>query len=295
MSTRATETVTEAGARRVIEAAAWKARSMGVAVVIAVTDPAGHTLALDRMDGAPLLSIDVAGDKAWTVSAFGKPTSWWMDTLAEKPYLEALGANNRLMPVRGGVPLFSQGRLVGAVGVSGGSGEQDEAIARAGAAALESAALTAQGMEDTIRGYFDACNSGDAGAVAAFFTADAVHYFPPGMYEGPFVGAETIGRRWAEAVANLGSMWTVDQVLCDPVTARAVIEWTHFKTRTGTILRGDEWYVFDPVTGLIEEVRAYYASPQDPSLNRLEIEGLDYAGRGYPLEPPFRREGGEGG
>lgn len=290
MSIRTTETVTQAGARRVLDAAVWKARSMGVAVVIAVTDPAGQTMALERMDEAPLLSIDVATDKAWTVSAFGQPTSWWMDTLAQKPYLGALGGNNRLMPVRGGVPLLGDGRLVGAVGVSGGSGEQDEAIAQAGAAALGSSALTAQGMEDTIRAYFDACNSGDADTVAAFFTPDAVHYFPPGMYEGPFVGAETIGRRWAEAVVNLGSIWTVDQVLCDPGTARAVIEWTHFKTGTGTILRGDEWYVFGPATGLIEEIRAYYASPQDPSLNRLEIEGLDYAGRGYPLHPPFSRD-----
>lgn len=289
MTTRPTETVSEAGARHVIAAAVAKARSLGVAVVIAVTDPGGHTMAIDRMDGAPLLSIDVATDKAWTVSAFGHPTSWWMETLAEKPYLEALGGNNRLMPVRGGVPLFNGGRLVGAVGVSGGSGEQDEAIAQAGAIALGESVLTAQGMEDTIRAYFDACNSGKAEAVAAFFTPDAVHYFPPGMYEGPFVGAETIGRRWSGAVADLGSIWTVDQVLCDPATARAVIEWTHFKTRSGTVLRGDEWYVFDPATGLIEEIRAYYASPQDASLTRLEIEGLDYAGRGYPLEPPFSR------
>ena len=287
MSTRPIETVSEVGARRVVDAAVWKARSMGVAIVIAVTDPGGHTLALERMDGAPLLSIDVASDKAWTVSAFGQPTSWWMDTLAEKPYLEALGGNNRLMPVRGGVPLLSEGRMVGAVGVSGGSGEQDEAVAQAGAEALGGSVLTAQGMEETIRAYFDACNSGDADAVAAFFTPEAVHYFPPGMYEGPFVGAGTIGRRWAGAVADLGSIWTVDQALCDPATGRAVIEWTHFKTRTGTVLRGDEWYVFDPATGQIEEIRAYYASPQDDSITRLEIEGLDYAGRGYPLDPPF--------
>lgn len=290
MTTRPAEIVSDEGAERVLEAAVAKAKEIGVAVVVVVTDPAGHVVASRRMDGAPMLSIDVAADKAWTVAAFGLSTAWWMETLAEKPYLEALGANNRLMPVRGGIPLKKGENLVGAVGVSGASGEEDEACARAGAGALVADRLTAEAMEDTIRAYFDACNSGDAGAVAAFFTPDAVHYFPPGMYEGPFVGAETIGRRWSEAVANLGSIWTVDQVICEPATARAVIEWTHFKTFEDTILRGDEWYVFDRDSGLISEIRAYYASPQDPDLDRLEIEGLDYEERGYATEPPFSRE-----
>ena len=71
-------------------------------------------------------------------------------------------------------------------------------------------------MERAMRGYFDACNRGDVEGVASFLTDDAVHYFPPGMYGGPFVGARTIGRRWAEAVATLGSIWTVDQIITDP-------------------------------------------------------------------------------
>jgi uncharacterized protein GlcG (DUF336 family) len=288
MSTRPAETISEAGAEAVIEAAVAEARTIGVAVVIAITDPGGLLMAMRRMDGAPMLSIDVAADKAWTVAAFGQPTHWWRDTIAEKPYMEALGGNNRLMPLPGGVPVSSGDRMVGAVGVSGATGEQDLAIAEAGASAL-TGGLTAAGMEATIRGYFDACNSGDAAAVAAFFTPDAVHYFPPGMYEGPFVGADTIGRKWAEAVAKLGSVWTVDQVICDPATARAVIEWTHFKNFQGTVLRGDEWYAFDRATGLISEIRAYYASPQDPSLERLEIEGFDYPGRGYPTTSPIQR------
>jgi len=133
-------------------------------------------------------------------------------------------------------------------------------------------------MEASIRAY----NSGDIDRIAAFFEPAAVHYFPPGMYGGPFRGALTIARKWHDAVTTLGSVWTVDQVLCDPPTRRAVIEWSHFKRRTGVLLRGDEWYVFSP-RGLIEEIRAYYASPQDASLQRLELGGFDYAGRGYPL------------
>lgn len=288
MNTRPAETISEAGAEAVLEAAVAEARKIGVAVVISITDPGGLPVAMRRMDGAPMLSIDVAADKAWTVAAFGQPTHWWRDTIAEKPYMEALGGNNRLMPLPGGVPLNSGDRMVGAVGVSGATGEQDLAIAEAGAAAL-TGGLTDAGMEKTIRDYFDACNSGDADAVAAFFTPDAVHYFPPGMYEGPFVGAGTIGRKWAEAVAKLGSVWTVDQVICDPATGRAVIEWTHFKNFQGTVLRGDEWYMFDRATGLISEIRAYYASPQDPSLERLEIEGFDYSQRGYPTGSPIER------
>jgi uncharacterized protein (DUF1330 family) len=141
-------------------------------------------------------------------------------------------------------------------------------------------------MEALIRRYFDACNAADVAGIAACFVPDAVHYFPPGMYDGPFRGATTIGERWRGAVETVGSYWTIDRMVCDPASHQAVIEWTHFKTRQGKVLRGDEWYVFDSASGLIAEIRAYYASPQDPSLERLELGGYDYAGAGYPLEPP---------
>lgn len=141
-------------------------------------------------------------------------------------------------------------------------------------------------MDALIRTYFDGCNEAEVAKIAACFTPDAVHYFPPGMYGGAFRGAETIGARWRDAVANLGSYWTIDRLLVDPVTHQAVMEWTHFKTKGGKVLRGIEWYDFDHATGLIAEIRAYYASPQDRSLDRLELEGFDYPGRGYPDAPP---------
>lgn len=141
-------------------------------------------------------------------------------------------------------------------------------------------------MERLVRSYFAACNSADVDAVAACFTPDAVHYFPPGMYGGPFRGARTIGERWHAAVQNLGSYWTIDRFLCDPDADQAVIEWTHFKTRENSLLRGDEWYEFDGGTGLIREIRAYYASPQDSAIDRLELDGFDYEGQGYPHAPP---------
>ena len=152
-------------------------------------------------------------------------------------------------------------------------------------AAAHDAELTAEGMERWIRDYFAACNAADVEQIASFFEPDAVHYFPPGMYDGPFRGARTIGERWKKAVETLGSYWTVDQIICDPATRRAAIEWSHFKRRQGVLLRGDEWYVFSP-RGLIAEIRAYYASPQDGSLPKLELGGFDYSGRGYPTNAP---------
>lgn len=145
--------------------------------------------------------------------------------------------------------------------------------------------LTKAGMESHIRAYFDACNTGDPERIAPYFEPDGVHYFPPGMYGGPFRGGLEIGKRWQAAVQNLGSYWTVDHFIGEPETRRAVIEWTHFKRAQNTMLRGDEWYLFSEA-GLIQEIRAYYASPQDRGLTALELGGFDYAGRGYPLNAP---------
>lgn len=141
-------------------------------------------------------------------------------------------------------------------------------------------------MDALMRRYFDACNAADVEKVAQCFVPDAVHYFPPGMYEGPFRSARKIGEKWVDAVHRLGSYWTVDCLALDPARHQAVMEWSHFKTKQGTVLRGIEWYEFDEATGLIREIRAYYASPQAPELQRLELGGFDYEGRGYPAAPP---------
>jgi hypothetical protein len=141
-------------------------------------------------------------------------------------------------------------------------------------------------MQGLIHRYFDACNAADVEMLGSCFVADGVHYFPPGMYRGPFRGAGTIAERWKAAVDTLGSYWTIDRLVVVPDSWQAVIEWTHFKTKQHKVLRGDEWYMFDPASGLITEIRAYYASPQAGDLDRLELGGFDYAGRGYPLAPP---------
>lgn len=141
-------------------------------------------------------------------------------------------------------------------------------------------------MEQAIRTYFEGCNEADAEKMIGCFVPDGVHYFPPGMYGGPWRDAETIARSWQHFHETLGSRWTIEKILCDPDRNEAVIEWTHWKTKQGSYLRGDEWYVFDADTGLIQEIRAYYASPAARDLPHLELEGFGYAERGYALEPP---------
>ncbi|HEY9131105.1 MAG TPA: nuclear transport factor 2 family protein [Dyella sp.] len=141
-------------------------------------------------------------------------------------------------------------------------------------------------MEALIRRYFDACNAADVEGMMACFVPEAVHYFPPGMYEGPFRGARKIAERWRDAVAQLGSYWTVDRLVVAPASWQAVMEWSHFKTRHDKLLRGIEWYEHDPASGLIREIRAYYATPQPADGDRFELGGFDYVGRDYPAAPP---------
>ena len=144
----------------------------------------------------------------------------------------------------------------------------------------------AKEMENRIRSYVEACCEADEDKIASCLTPECVHYFPPDMYDGPWRGARYIARKWCDAVANLGSYWTVDRLIVSPEAGQGVVEWTHFKTKQGTTLRGAEWYFFDATTGLIKDIRAYYASPQATDLKKLELGGFDYAGRGYPLAPP---------
>lgn len=134
--TASVPTLTLEGAQRVLEGSLAHAQSIGVAVCIAVADRGGHLLAFARMDGAPQMSATIAQDKAYTVAAFaGLPTHQWFDMIKDDPpVLHGIVKTDRLIVFGGGVPIRSAGALAGSVGVSGGSSEQDRAIAEAGAA-----------------------------------------------------------------------------------------------------------------------------------------------------------------
>lgn len=147
-------------------------------------------------------------------------------------------------------------------------------------------------FEARIREYFAACNAGDYARLMACFTSDAVHYFPPGLPEVPWIGADTISKKWVWCVENLGSQWTIEKILISHNSNEAVIEWTHWKRHANTALRGDEWYIFEPSSGLIKEIRAYYATPGSTNPDSLvqvgqtavaQLVGFDYANRGYHL------------
>jgi SnoaL-like domain len=91
-------------------------------------------------------------------------------------------------------------------------------------------------MEKLISKYFDRCNEADVEKTASCFCDDAVHYFPPGMHDGPFRGPKIIAEKWRSAVKTIGSYWTIDRLLVEPARHEAVLEWSHFKTRHGTVL-----------------------------------------------------------
>jgi glc operon protein GlcG len=130
-------TVSYSAANRVLDAAVREANSLGVPVCIAVSDRAGHLVAYARMDGAPLLSGEIAQDKAYTVAAFGLPTHEWFELIKDElSLLHGIVKTDRLIIFGGGVPIRADNDLVGAVGVSGGSADQDRRIAEAGAAAI---------------------------------------------------------------------------------------------------------------------------------------------------------------
>lgn len=126
------------GAQKVLDAALAAAEDMGLAFCIAVADDGGEPIVTARMDGAPRLSAGIAANKAYSVAGFGgMPTAAWWEMIKDEPALvHGLTQTPRLVVFGGGVGVFAGGRLVGAVGVSGGTAEQDAEVAAAGAAVI---------------------------------------------------------------------------------------------------------------------------------------------------------------
>jgi uncharacterized protein GlcG (DUF336 family) len=132
-------TITTDAAHRMIAAAEAKATEMSVPMCIAVADPGGNLKAFSRMDGAALLSTQIAQDKAYTAVGFGMPTHGWHDFIKDDAPLAAGAPTgiDRLVIFGGGYPITVDGTVVGAIGVSGGHYTQDQQVAEAGLAALD--------------------------------------------------------------------------------------------------------------------------------------------------------------
>jgi uncharacterized protein GlcG (DUF336 family) len=132
------ETVNLEDARRIIAAAEKKAAGIGQPMNIAVADAGGNLVAHVRMDGAWVGSVDISIKKAFTSRAFDIATKDLATHSQSGNQFFGIHASNdgKIMIFAGGIPLKQGGKVIGAIGVSGGSGEQDHAVAEAGAAAL---------------------------------------------------------------------------------------------------------------------------------------------------------------
>ena len=127
--------VTLADARRVIAGAEKKAQELQQPMNIAVVDEGGNLVSHVRMDGAWIGSIDISINKAFTSRAFDIATKDLAQHSQSGGQFFGIHVSNhgRVMIFAGGIPLKHEGKVVGAIGVSGGSGEQDHAVAEAGA------------------------------------------------------------------------------------------------------------------------------------------------------------------
>jgi len=123
-------------AQPIVDAAARKAAEIGVPMNIAVVDAGNNLTAFARMDGAWLGSIDIALNKAYTARAFDMPTKDLAPATQPGAPLYGIEASNhgRLIIFAGGIPLMSGDEVQGAIGVSGGTVEQDQQVAEAGVA-----------------------------------------------------------------------------------------------------------------------------------------------------------------
>lgn len=128
-------TVPDAVSREIIDAAVTQARTMSVAVTVAVVDESGVTKELLRMDGAPLVSVQTAINKAYAAAAIGMPPDEFYAAIeSDGAAVAEFGTRPGLALIAGGLPLIADGRVAGAIGVAGAmTGAEDRRIAEAAA------------------------------------------------------------------------------------------------------------------------------------------------------------------
>jgi uncharacterized protein GlcG (DUF336 family) len=145
--TRHTPRLTLGGARLIMTAAARKAFAIGVPMDIAVVDEGGHLLVFNRMDGAKLSSVDISICKAWTAACARRATHEYAEIAGPgKPAFGIHVSNQgRFMIVGGGLPILFEGQVIGGIGCSSGTVQQDREVAMAGVQAISGAAAPRRG------------------------------------------------------------------------------------------------------------------------------------------------------
>ncbi len=123
-------------ARQAIDAAAATARSHNWKLNIAVVDSGGNLVAFERMDGAQLASIAISEHKARAAATFRRETRVFENAIQVGGF-NYVTTLDGVIASRGGIPLLQEGKLIGAIGCSGGTGSQDEVVCAAGAASLK--------------------------------------------------------------------------------------------------------------------------------------------------------------
>jgi glc operon protein GlcG len=121
-------------AQELIAAGIEEAGRQGLTLAFAVVDPAGHLVASARMDGAPWIAPEVALGKAWTAAAYGLPSAAQGEKMRELHAFSAsisAATHGRYTPQIGGLPITEGDTVIGAMGASGGTGQQDEDCVRA--------------------------------------------------------------------------------------------------------------------------------------------------------------------
>jgi len=130
-------TIRAEAAHAAVEAAVAHGGAIDKAVVAAVVDASGDLVALLRADGAFKPSVGIAQDKAYTAAVFGSPTDALGEALSANAILQqGIARRPGVVLFAGGLPIFADGKIIGGIGVSGGSEDDDRACAGAGLAAL---------------------------------------------------------------------------------------------------------------------------------------------------------------
>ena len=124
-------------ARKIAAAATAEARKNSWNMAVAIVDPAGELVFFEKIDGTQAASATIAIDKARSSARFKRPTKALQDVLASGGAGLRMLALEGAVPVEGGTPILMEGKIVGAIGVSGGTSEQDAQVAAAGAATVK--------------------------------------------------------------------------------------------------------------------------------------------------------------